>query len=85
MGHPAGRLGRARRRIPGLAANPLWLRGEGVMGANALYASLFIPEVARLDLTALPSTQLRGPIYLHVLRHLDLPQAVALAGQNARA
>ncbi|HEY2342536.1 MAG TPA: alpha/beta hydrolase family protein [Chthoniobacteraceae bacterium] len=72
----------ALRSIPGLAKTPLELKGEGVMGANALYASLFIPRVERIDLTGLPATQKNGPIYLNVLRHLDLPQAVALAAER---
>ena len=53
------------------------------MAANALYASLFIPEVTRLDLHALPTTHRDGPTYLNVLRHLDLPQAVALAAERS--
>ena len=53
------------------------------MAANALYASLFIPEVKRLDLHALPATQHDGPIYLNVLRHLDLPQAAAMVAERS--
>jgi hypothetical protein len=53
------------------------------MAANTLYASLFIPQVKRLDLHALPASQHDGPIYLNVLRHLDLPQAAALAAEHS--
>ncbi len=73
----------ALRTSPGLAKVPLWLQAERTMAANALYASLFIPEVTRLDLHALPTTHRDGPTYLNVLRHLDLPQAVALAAERS--
>ena len=73
----------ALRQMPGLARVPLWLQAERTMAANTLYASLFIPELTRLDLHAMPTTHRDGPIYLNVLRHLDLPQAVALAAERA--
>lgn len=71
------------RSVPAFTRTPLVMRGKGVMGANALYASLFIPNVLRLELQALPSSHRDGPIYLNVLRHLDLPQAVALAAERS--
>lgn len=73
----------ALRSLPGFAKTPLWLQAQKVMAGNALYASLFIPEVKRLDLHALPSSQKNGPIYLNVLRHLDLPQAAAMAAERS--
>lgn len=73
----------ALRSLPGLRELPLRLQADGVMAANALYASLFIPPVAQLDLHALPASHRHGPIYLNVLRHLDLPQAVALAAERS--
>jgi len=73
----------ALRSLPGFAQTPLWLQAQKTMAANALYASLFIPDVKRLDLHALPSSQKDGPIYLNVLRHLDLPQAAALAAERS--
>ena len=71
------------RSVPSFARAPLVLRGKGVMGANALYASLYIPNVKRLELHSLPSSHRDGPIYLNVLRHLDLPQSVALAAERS--
>jgi hypothetical protein len=53
------------------------------MAANALYASLFIPDVKRLDLHALPATHHDGPIYLNVLRDIDIPQTAALAAEHS--
>ncbi len=73
----------ALRTLPGLAKIPLWLQSEHTMAANTLYASLFIPEVTRLDLHALPTSHREGPTYLNVLRHLDLPQAAALAAERS--
>ena len=73
----------ALRGAPGFARVPLWLQSQKTMGANTLYASLFIPGVKRLDLHALPASQRDGPIYLNVLRYLDLPQAGALAAERA--
>ena len=52
------------------------------MAANLLYASLYLPSVTRLDLHDLPASHMQGPAYLNVLRHLDLPQAVALAAER---
>jgi hypothetical protein len=48
-----------------------------------LYASLFVPGIARLDLAGMPASHRDGPIYLNVLRHLDLPQAMAMAAERS--
>lgn len=77
------RAAAALRCVPGFAKMPLWIQAQKVMAANALYASLFIPEVKRLDLHALPASQHDGPIYLNVLRHLDLPQAAAMVAERS--
>jgi dienelactone hydrolase len=71
------------RSLPGFGKVPLWLQAQKIMAGNALYASLFIPDVHRLDLHHLPASQRDGPIYLNVLRHLDLPQAAALAAEHS--
>lgn len=71
------------RGLPGFASTPLWLQSQRTMAANALYASLFIPNLKRLELHALPASQREGPTYLNVLRHLDLPQSVALAAERS--
>jgi hypothetical protein len=51
----------------------------------ALYAGLFEPEVARLELSRLSRTHMQSdaPHYLNVLRVLDVPQAVALAAERS--
>jgi hypothetical protein len=67
------------RGVPELKGAPLWLQGTGNMAGVVLYAALFEPDVARLDLWHPPATHRQGPIFLNVRRVLDMPQAVALA------
>jgi X-Pro dipeptidyl-peptidase (S15 family) len=67
------------RTVPDLKGTPLWLQGTGDMAGIVLYASLFEPDVARLDLWHPPASHRQGPILLNVLKTLDMPQAVALA------
>lgn len=58
------------------------LVGEHTQGVNALYASLFVPKVASLELIDPPASHQIGPDYLNVLRFLDIPQAVTLAADQ---
>jgi dienelactone hydrolase len=81
----------ARRAVQTLRAalsqfdkTPLWLQADGRMAGVALYASLFEPDVARLDLHDLPRTHVEGPHLLNVLKTLDIPAAVALAAERSR-
>lgn len=69
----------AARTIPNLSESSLRIEAAGPMAGVALYASLFEPEVAGLDLADLPASHDRGPIFLNVLRFLDVPQALAMA------
>jgi cephalosporin-C deacetylase-like acetyl esterase len=57
---------------------PVWLQGKGQMAGIVLYAAIFEPAVARLDLWNPPASHREGPIFLNVRRILDMPQAVAL-------
>ncbi|MGE4550038.1 MAG: hypothetical protein AAEJ57_01515, partial [Opitutales bacterium] len=82
--HDVVRSAQALREIDGLGKTALWMQAHGHMAGNVLYASLFTPEVTRLDLHDLPATHMEGPAYLNVLRHLDIPQAVALAVERTR-
>jgi len=63
-------------------AAPLWLQAEGDLGCDALYASLFEPGAAGLELWRLPTSHQHGPDYLNVLRFLDVPQAAAMAAER---
>src|SRR5204863_7628421 len=69
----------ALHALPELHGVPLWLQGKGGAAGLVLYAALFEPDVARLDLWHPPPSHRQGPNLLEVLRTLDLPQAVALS------
>jgi dienelactone hydrolase len=60
------------------------LRSEGVMAGVALYASLFEPNLAALELSSIPASHRNGPTFLNVLRYLDMPQALAMAAERSR-
>lgn len=62
----------------------LWLQSEGVMAGNTLYAALYEPGIARLDLHNLPTTHREGPEILNVLRFTDLPQIAAMVGEKSK-
>jgi len=72
------------RSIESLRDVPVWLEGHGHMAGIALYASLFEPDIAGLDLSNLPLSHHDGPIYLNVLRYLDMPCAVAMAAERSQ-
>jgi hypothetical protein len=74
----------ATRHIKGLHAVPLWLQSQRTMAGVTLYASLFEPEIKRLDLYDLPKSHREGPIFLNVSRYLDMPQAVAMAAERSK-
>ena len=61
------------------------LRADGAMAVNALYAALYEPNARKLDLTNLPKSQAEGPDYLNVLRVTDIPQVLALMGDNVES
>ncbi|MGE3311065.1 MAG: alpha/beta hydrolase family protein [Limisphaerales bacterium] len=62
-----------------LRGKPVELRASGRMSANALLASLFLPEVGSARLEGLPPSFLEGPDYLNILQVLDIPDALRLA------
>jgi dienelactone hydrolase len=61
---------------------PLAIQGNRQMAGIVLYASLFEPDIIRLDLWYLPDSHRDGPTFLNVLRYLDIPQAVAMAAKR---
>ena len=67
------------RTLADLKDVPLWLQGKNEMAGIVLYASLFETDVARVDLWHPSPSHQQGPIFLNVRRHLDMPQAMALA------
>ena len=58
------------------------LSASDTMAGIALYASLFESNVQRLGLHRLPKSHVASPIFLNVLRVLDVPQAVAMAAEK---
>lgn len=74
----------AALRTPELFGDrPVHLQGVRHQAVNALYASLFVDGVASVEMIAPPASHHNGPDYLNVLRHLDVPQAVAMAAERA--
>jgi hypothetical protein len=61
---------------------PIEIRAENNMAVNALYAAIFSPEVATLNLKNVPASHRAGPDYLNVLKQLDVPQALAIAAEK---
>ncbi len=74
----------ALRNIEGMEDKPLWLQSSNAMAGNTLFASLFEPDIARLDLYNLPKSQRDGASYLNILRFLDTPQALAMGVERSR-
>jgi cephalosporin-C deacetylase-like acetyl esterase len=70
------------RRIEMLKNKPLTIKGQHQMAGIALYASLFEPDITGLDLWHLPSSHRDGPIFLNVLRYMDIPDAIAMASER---
>lgn len=68
----------------GAGSPPLTLHGERQAAGLALYASLFEPDVERLELTDPPVSHRDGPHFLNVMRFLDTPQALAMAAERSQ-
>lgn len=64
--------------VPGWEAVPVHVQAQGHLAADALYAALFEPAPAGLELWDLPTSHSHGPDLLNVLRVLDLPQTLAM-------
>ena len=54
------------------------------MAAIALYASLFEPNIQTLHLNHPPHSHADAPIFLNILRYLDIPQAIAMAAEHTQ-
>jgi hypothetical protein len=55
----------------------LTVYGRGISGALGLYAALLDPKIDQVMLLDPPSSHREGPIFLDLLRYLDLPEAAA--------
>ena len=52
--------------------------GRGQAGILAAYAALFEPSIKEVMLVDPPASHATGPIFLNVLRVLDVPEALGL-------
>lgn len=73
----------AARTLEGYGDARLVVQAAGPMAGVALYASLFEPNVAGLELAGLPASHRDGPYLLNVNRILDIPGALALAAERS--
>ena len=74
----------ALREVKGVGKAPLWLQSERRMAGVTLLASLFEPDIARLDLYELPHSLRNGPFLLNARRFLDTPELVTIAASQSR-
>ena len=72
------------RKIEMLNNVPIALKGRRQMAGIVLYASLFKPDIAGLDLWYLPDSHRHGPVFLNVLRYMDIQHAVAMASERTK-
>lgn len=72
------------REMDGGDTPPFWMQSSGIMAGNSLYASLFEPNIARLDLHGPASSHRVGPELLNVLRFTDIPQVAAMASEKSK-
>ena len=63
---------------------PVALKGQRLTAGIVLYASLFEPDIDGLDLWHLPGSHNDGPVFLNVLRYMDIPQATAMAAERTQ-
>jgi cephalosporin-C deacetylase-like acetyl esterase len=58
--------------------------GRGPYGILAAYAALFEPSIKEVVIVDPPVSHREGPIFLNVLRILDIPEALGLLAPNVR-
>jgi dienelactone hydrolase len=82
---------RALKTVPELRDAEFTLTASGPMAANAVYAALIESSITGLRLYELPASHMPAstdsdgfaPALLNILKHLDMPQAVAMAAERA--
>ncbi len=62
----------------------LHIRADGATAGQALYASLYLDGGHVLRLGDLPLSHREGPYYLRIMRYMDMPAAVMMAGEKHR-
>ncbi len=73
----------ALRKVKGEMNTPVAVASERGMAGIALYATLFEPNIRDMELRELKPTHREGPIFLNVLRFLDMPEAIAIAAEKS--
>ncbi|MCS7237515.1 MAG: acetylxylan esterase [Thermoguttaceae bacterium] len=68
----------ALRQMPALREAKVVLEGKGSAGILGLYAAIFEPDIASVELLQPPTEHRQGPYFLNVEKIFDVPQAVAL-------
>ena len=76
--HDVLRAVEALRAEAGVDPARIMVAGEGVAAGLAVYAAILDERIEQVALIRPPVTHSDGPVFLGVLRHLDLPEAVAL-------
>ena len=77
------RAAQAIKALPEFKKTPLYVSAKRQMAVNAAYAALFEPEIVKLKLAGVPTSQAEGPDYLNVLNVWDLPQLWDVLGERA--
>lgn len=65
-----------------MAKTPVWLQSSGPMAAATVFASLYEPDIARLDLYEFPDNLDNGPP--GAAKILDMPQVLSMAVERTR-
>jgi hypothetical protein len=60
------------------------LVGRGQAGIIAAYAALFEPRIKEVVIIDPPTSHKEGPIFLNVLRVLDIPEALGLLAPDVK-
>ena len=76
--HDVLRAVAALRAEPGVDPARILVAGEGIAAGLALYAAILDESIEQVALISPPASHRDGPIFLGILRHLDLPEAAAL-------
>lgn len=63
-------------------ASSLSIEAAGISGGMVLYASLFLDQRLKLELSDLPGSHLEGPYYPKIMQYIDLPAALSLAREK---
>jgi hypothetical protein len=74
----------ALRSIDSTSGVTIALQGKGQIAGIVLYASLFEPDILKVELRHLPQSHRDGLTFLNVMRYLDIPQAVAMAAERSQ-